>query len=166
MVKERKSPCFEVYSSQIEMISTPEDYYLALNKLILSSEFRINMSALYLGTSEKEQFLVERLANKAYQNKDIKINMLIDYNRGIRESNASTSQAMLYELLSSNSQHKFMRFGLFKNPSQLRVLGRLVPTIAQEVLGVHHIKAHVFDNDVLITGANLSSDYFTNRQDR
>jgi len=28
------------------------------------------------------------------------------------------------------------------------------------------MKAHVFDNNVLITGANLSNDYFTNRQDR
>lgn len=36
----------------------------------------------------------------------------------------------------------------------------------KEVLGVHHIKAYVFDNDVMITGANLSHDYFTNRQDR
>lgn len=31
---------------------------------------------------------------------------------------------------------------------------------------MHHIKAHVFDNNVLITGANLSEDYFTDRQDR
>ena len=31
---------------------------------------------------------------------------------------------------------------------------------------MHHIKAHVFDDNVLITGANLSEDYFTDRQDR
>lgn len=31
---------------------------------------------------------------------------------------------------------------------------------------MHHIKAHVFDSNVLITGANLSEDYFTDRQDR
>jgi CDP-diacylglycerol--glycerol-3-phosphate 3-phosphatidyltransferase len=36
----------------------------------------------------------------------------------------------------------------------------------REIFGVHHIKAHVFDNNVLITGANLSEDYFTDRQDR
>lgn len=31
---------------------------------------------------------------------------------------------------------------------------------------VSHVKACVSDNDVLLTGANLSDDYFTNRQDR
>lgn len=33
----------------------------------------------------------------------------------------------------------------------------------KEIFGVHHMKLHVFDNNVLITGANLSQDYFTNR---
>jgi CDP-diacylglycerol--glycerol-3-phosphate 3-phosphatidyltransferase len=28
------------------------------------------------------------------------------------------------------------------------------------------MKFYVFDNDVIITGANLSEDYFTTRQDR
>lgn len=36
----------------------------------------------------------------------------------------------------------------------------------KEIFGVHHMKAHVFDHTVMITGANLSEDYFTDRQDR
>ena len=35
-----------------------------------------------------------------------------------------------------------------------------------EVIGVSHLKAYVFDDDVLISGANLSTTYFTKRQDR
>jgi CDP-diacylglycerol--glycerol-3-phosphate 3-phosphatidyltransferase len=35
-----------------------------------------------------------------------------------------------------------------------------------EVVGVCHLKAYVFDDDVMISGANLSTTYFTNRQDR
>jgi len=35
-----------------------------------------------------------------------------------------------------------------------------------EVIGVCHLKAYVFDDDVLISGANLSTIYFTKRQDR
>ena len=31
LVKERKSPCFEVRSSQIEILKDPVDYYLALH---------------------------------------------------------------------------------------------------------------------------------------
>ena len=36
----------------------------------------------------------------------------------------------------------------------------------REIFGVHHMKVHVFDNHVMMTGANLSEDYFTDRQDR
>ena len=35
-----------------------------------------------------------------------------------------------------------------------------------EVIGVCHLKAYVFDDNVVISGANLSTTYFTKRQDR
>ena len=44
--------------------------------------------------------------------------------------------------------------------------GKMSESPLREIFGVHHIKAHVFDNNILITGANLSEDYFTDRQDR
>ena len=38
LVKERKSPCFEVQSNQIKIISDPTEYYLALHKLTNDAE--------------------------------------------------------------------------------------------------------------------------------
>ena len=35
-----------------------------------------------------------------------------------------------------------------------------------EVVGVNHLKVYLFDDDVILSGANLSNTYFTNRQDR
>ena len=35
-----------------------------------------------------------------------------------------------------------------------------------EVLGVHHQKIYIFDDRVVLTGANLSKNYFLNRRDR
>jgi phosphatidylserine/phosphatidylglycerophosphate/cardiolipin synthase-like enzyme len=62
LVKERKSPCFEVSDSRsIEIITDPVDYYLALHKLIEQSQQRISMSALYLGTGKLEEFLLEKI---------------------------------------------------------------------------------------------------------
>ena len=62
LVKERKSPCFEVSDSrQILILQEPLDYYLALNKLIQNSKKRISMSALYIGNGKLEQYLVEKL---------------------------------------------------------------------------------------------------------
>lgn len=55
LIKERKSPCFEIPDSrQIEIISEPVEYYLALHKLIERSQKRISMSSLYLGTGKLE----------------------------------------------------------------------------------------------------------------
>ena len=44
------------------------------------------------------------------------------------------------------------------------MLRRVLPPRVSEVVGVCHLKAYIFDNDVLISGANLSNDYFTIRQ--
>ncbi|CAI2359828.1 unnamed protein product [Moneuplotes crassus] len=167
IVKERKSPCFEVYGSQIEILTSPEDYYLALHKLALESQFRINMSALYLGTGTKELFFLERISRRLEENPEIKFNMILDYSRGRRiDKEGKSSENMLLSLLKANFSHKFLRAALFKQPSWMPRADTGPIRMLSEVLGVHHMKAHVFDNNVLITGANLSEDYFTNRQDR
>lgn len=33
-------------------------------------------------------------------------------------------------------------------------------------MGTHHVKLYIFDDNVIITGANLSASYFTDRYDR
>jgi len=35
-----------------------------------------------------------------------------------------------------------------------------------EVMGVHHQKIYIFDDKVVLGGANLSKNYFLNRKDR
>jgi CDP-diacylglycerol---glycerol-3-phosphate 3-phosphatidyltransferase len=56
--------------------------------------------------------------------------------------------------------------GFYHNPDTGMLKGKMSNSPLREIFGVHHMKAHVFDNNVLITGANLSEDYFTDRQDR
>ena len=43
---------------------------------------------------------------------------------------------------------------------------RVLPYKLNELIGLQHCKIYIFDNTVIISGANLSKDYFTNRQDR
>jgi CDP-diacylglycerol---glycerol-3-phosphate 3-phosphatidyltransferase len=59
-----------------------------------------------------------------------------------------------------------LRCGFYHNPDTGFLKGKGSQSPLREIFGVHHIKAHVFDSNVLITGANLSEDYFTDRQDR
>lgn len=62
--------------------------------------------------------------------------------------------------------HARFRLAGFRSPQQCGALGRLLPPRWAEGVGVQHIKLYAFDDDVVLTGANLSNDYFTNRQDR
>ena len=59
-----------------------------------------------------------------------------------------------------------LRIGFWHHPDTGLLKGKYFSGPMKEIFGVHHIKAHVFDHNVIITGANLSEDYFTDRQDR
>lgn len=54
---------------------------------------------------------------------------------------------------------------LYQTPKLRGALKRLPPRW-NEIVGVSHVKAIVADDDVVMTGANLSETYFTLRQDR
>ena len=43
---------------------------------------------------------------------------------------------------------------------------QFLPPRWNEVLSVYHIKSYIFDNNMIIGGANLSNEYFTKRIDR
>lgn len=45
-------------------------------------------------------------------------------------------------------------------------LSRILPERINEALGVQHMKIYIFDDNVILSGANLSDWYFENRHDR
>lgn len=47
-----------------------------------------------------------------------------------------------------------------------KMVKMVLPVRVQEVLGVCHLKAFIFDDNIIMTGANMSTSYFTVRQDR
>lgn len=59
-----------------------------------------------------------------------------------------------------------MRVSLFHTPNLRGLLRLLIPERFNETIGLQHIKVYLFDNNVILSGANLSDSYFTNRQDR
>ncbi|XP_069685138.1 CDP-diacylglycerol--glycerol-3-phosphate 3-phosphatidyltransferase, mitochondrial isoform X4 [Periplaneta americana] len=71
---------------------------------------------------------------------------------------------MLLPLL--NKYKDLCQVSLYHTPVLRGLLHRLMPERYNEVLGLQHMKVYLFDDSLLISGANLSNDYFTNRQDR
>ena len=92
--------------------------------------------------------------------------LLMDYMRGTRLSKAGESTYTLLRPLKTETFNSKVRVGFFHMPDTGTLKGRFSESPFREIFGVHHIKAHVFDDNVLMTGANLSEDYFTDRQDR
>lgn len=94
----------------------------------------------------------------------LKITLLFDYMRGTRLSKVGINTMGLVSPLKKKYFNRDIRLGFYHNPDTGLFKGKYAEASPlREVFGVHHIKAHVFDNNVLITGANLSEDYFTDR---
>lgn len=54
----------------------------------------------------------------------------------------------------------------YHTPKLHGFLKAILPERYNELTGVQHTKCYLIDDDILISGANLSEQYFTNRQDR
>lgn len=55
---------------------------------------------------------------------------------------------------------------LYHTPFLKGFAKRYLPERTNEIVGLQHMKIYIFDDNVIISGANLSDSYFTNRQDR
>ena len=73
---------------------------------------------------------------------------------------------MVEELKTSNHHNNNIRLGFYKNPNTPRIFNTYEDSSLREIFGLHHMKLYIFDNDVMISGANLSESYFTTRIDR
>ena len=131
-----------------------------------SASRRIALSSLYIGTRALERFLLHRLTDKLQNQHMLRARLLFDFYRSQRNEQGDSSLELVqnvHRALKPQTRDN-LRVGYLKSRKP-RAFDLLSGSLA-EVLGVHHIKLYVFDNDVIVTGANLSHSYFTYRQDR
>lgn len=155
------APCFSVNGSNVRIISEPEDFYKTILDRATLAKSRISMASLYLGIGNLEKDLLKAIQKNSQANKELRVNILLDYTRGTRGKN--NSKAMIMPLL---KQSQNCNLSLYHTPSLRGITKRLAPARWNELLGLQHMKIYLFDDTVVLSGANLSSDYFTNRQDR
>ncbi|XP_003818318.4 CDP-diacylglycerol--glycerol-3-phosphate 3-phosphatidyltransferase, mitochondrial isoform X1 [Pan paniscus] len=161
-------PEFGVSSSHIRVLSSPAEFFELMKGQIRVAKRRVVMASLYLGTGPLEQELVDCLEStleKSLQAKfpsNLKVSILLDFTRGSR--GRKNSRTMLLPLLRRFPEQ--VRVSLFHTPHLRGLLRLLIPERFNETIGLQHIKVYLFDNSVILSGANLSDSYFTNRQDR
>ncbi|KAH9497074.1 CDP-diacylglycerol--glycerol-3-phosphate 3-phosphatidyltransferase [Dermatophagoides farinae] len=163
--KKFQVPTFHVHSSNISVIKTPTDFYETLKSLSDQSTKRICISSLYIGTDHLEQDLIQSFSQAKSKSPELNLNILLDYNRATRETpkpdQPGSSKSILLPLINKGANVNF--YLTHVNSRHQRFWQR---PKWNELISLHHMKLYIFDDNIVISGANLSDLYFTNRQDR
>jgi len=73
---------------------------------------------------------------------------------------------LIEKLKTENIHNNNVKLAFYRNPKVPPIFSIDKESGISEVFGVQHIKLYIFDNDVIISGANLSENYFLDRCDR
>ncbi|CAH0564864.1 unnamed protein product [Brassicogethes aeneus] len=156
------APCFPISTQNIRIITEPKQFYDAIIDNCKNAKKRITLVSLYLGNGKLEKEIVDTVRNNtSFKENKLEVNVLLDYTRGSRFQN--NSRKMLQPLLQDNTN---CNISLYHTPVLRGVYKKLTPNRWNELYGLQHMKMYIFDDTLIISGANLSNDYFTNRQDR
>lgn len=160
---DRIAPRIDVRADQIEVLEGPKEFYKTLKSKIRGAKRRIYLSTLYIGKSEHE--LISTVRDALLQNgPDLRVSILTDALRGTRESPQASCASLLAALVAEFPNRVEVR--MYHTPNLTGLRKRLIPRRINEGWGLQHIKLYGIDDEVILSGANLSNDYFTNRQDR
>lgn len=157
------APSFPIHGSQIRILKTPAEFYDTLKDKILKAERRIFLSTLYIGKSERE--LIATLQEALRQNPNLKLSILTDALRGTREAPQPSCASLLAPLVDEFGPDR-VDVRMYHTPNLTGLRKKYIPKRINEGWGLQHMKLYGFDDEILLSGANLSTDYFTNRQDR
>lgn len=99
---------------------------------------------------------------------NLNLTILLDYHRGTRLNDKNNENSSSKSLLLPLVQNHDASISFYLTPKMSGWRKHLIHPRDKwnELASLHHIKCYIFDNDIIISGANLSDLYFTNRQDR
>jgi len=144
-----KLRCFAVRPQRVQILSTPKAFYDSLVERCDAATTRVTLSALYWGTDPLAADLAEAVARAA--RRGVVVNVTLDAARaGRRDKDGRTSVDALAGVAAAGGD-----VNLVDASGRRGLVG--------EILGVYHAKACVFDGATLLTGANLSEEYFSTR---
>ncbi|KAJ3224967.1 CDP-diacylglycerol--glycerol-3-phosphate 3-phosphatidyltransferase [Clydaea vesicula] len=157
---------FQISAGDIEILNYPSEFYEFLKSKARIAKKKIVLSSLYIGTSEKEKQLINAIEENLKTNVNLKVIILLDNLRGLRVEKISklNSLSLLENLI--RNYPKQVEVNLFHTNNLKGLLKKLIPQRLNEVFGLMHMKIYCFDDLTMLSGANLSKDYFQNRQDR
>jgi CDP-diacylglycerol---glycerol-3-phosphate 3-phosphatidyltransferase len=156
-------------SSKIQVLKTPKEFHTQLSNSILEAKQRLCLASLYLGAGsgdgeEEIQFLEALRSRCTSSNTKITTQILMDANRATRPITYGTPSSKLMTS-SAKAVYDAVQNDIYLYQT-LRSPYSYLPTPLNEVMGVFHVKAYIMDDTLFLSGANLSQEYFKDRQDR
>ncbi|TPX49502.1 CDP-diacylglycerol---glycerol-3-phosphate 1-phosphatidyltransferase [Synchytrium endobioticum] len=154
----RHWPVFGTQGDNIEIIQLPTEFHQVLLDMIRGARRFVTLVSLDLGSEQTD--IVEALHASLREKPELNVHVLLD---SLYKPQALGMLAKLKQEFDGRC-----RLSFFESPTAARkvIIKRILTTRVDEVLGVQHMKCYLFDNDVIIGGANLNTAYLTNRQDR
>ncbi|KAI9805211.1 MAG: hypothetical protein M1825_001047 [Sarcosagium campestre] len=160
---DKMAPRFEIDAKDIQILETPSQFYETLKNKIRTAQTRIFLTTLYIGKEETE--LISTIREALLANPNLKITILADLLRGSRGSPKNSCIGPLASLIKEFGKERVI-VRMYQTPNLGIIRKIMVPERIVEGWGLQHIKIYGFDDEVIVSGANLSNEYFTNRQDR
>ena len=155
---------------------SPSQFHEQICRKIRNAKDRVYLASLYIGPAANPQATPKEaeLLNSLASSQASSLKILLDQNRALRvvpTHHATTSSAEACREAIALRKRRMTGAGSPKDDLRLfSVLSPLhqmiLPNPYNEVAGVFHIKCYIFDNEMVISGANLSEEYFTDRTDR
>jgi CDP-diacylglycerol--glycerol-3-phosphate 3-phosphatidyltransferase len=108
---------------------------------------------------------IATLAQALRAKPNLKLSILTDALRGTREAPQPSCASLLAPLIEEFG-HDRVEIRMYHTPNLTGLRKKWVPRRINEGWGLQHMKLYGFDDEIILSGANLSTDYFTNRQDR
>jgi CDP-diacylglycerol--glycerol-3-phosphate 3-phosphatidyltransferase len=147
---------------------TPKDFHSHLCHMIRNAQDRVCLASLYIGpgaspSHERELELLDALSSVR---PEVQVKVLLDRNRALRkvplpDGTKTSSAHAVSQAIQFKKQHELYLLQVLPSP-----LKSILPNPLDEVAGVFHIKAYIVDDTLILSGANLSEEYFSDRQDR
>lgn len=160
---DRLAPRIDINADQVEILDGPKEFYKTLTGKLKRAKGRIYLSTLYIGKTENE--LISSIRHALLHNgSELKVSILTDALRGTREAPNPSCVSLLATLVKEFPDRVEVR--MYHTPNLTGLRKALIPKRINEGWGLQHIKLYGIDDDLILSGANLSNDYFTNRQDR
>ncbi|ETN40410.1 uncharacterized protein HMPREF1541_04687 [Cyphellophora europaea CBS 101466] len=156
------APRFEVEASQIEILDSPAAFYETLKTKIRGAKKRVYLSTLYIGKSEHD--LIRTIQEALQSNPKLEVSILTDALRGTREDPSPSCGTLLAPLITQFGDR--VKISMYHTPNLRGWKKKYMPKRINEGWGLQHMKLYGFDDEIMLSGANLSNDYFNDRLDR